>query len=160
MHPSFFLKFGESGQDQKQSGASGIFPEPSLAGPVMAETQDCPENLQGTSSEQLHPGMTFESAGQRAESRMIWPRIPFSRLSAPGSKTTLKRSSFLSIPFCVRSSGQLMGFSDEGNSALYAGLSGSGSALFGLYRSEAHAAAAQQRLAGLQVAQPGLRSKA
>jgi 4-diphosphocytidyl-2-C-methyl-D-erythritol kinase len=40
---------------------------------------------------------------------------------------------------------QLMG-SDLGNSAIYAALSGSGSALFGLYRSEADAKAAQQRV--------------
>jgi 4-diphosphocytidyl-2-C-methyl-D-erythritol kinase len=40
---------------------------------------------------------------------------------------------------------QLMG-SDSGGSAMYAALSGSGSALFGLYRSEAEAKAAQQRV--------------
>ena len=40
---------------------------------------------------------------------------------------------------------QLMG-SDSGSPALYAALSGSGSALFGLYRSEADAQAAQQRV--------------
>ncbi|HEX4577452.1 MAG TPA: 4-(cytidine 5'-diphospho)-2-C-methyl-D-erythritol kinase [Edaphobacter sp.] len=40
---------------------------------------------------------------------------------------------------------QLMG-SDSDNSAIYAALSGSGSALFGLYRSEADAKAAQQRV--------------
>jgi 4-diphosphocytidyl-2-C-methyl-D-erythritol kinase len=40
---------------------------------------------------------------------------------------------------------QLMG-SDSGSPALYAALSGSGSALFGLYRSEADAMAAQQRV--------------
>ena len=36
--------------------------------------------------------------------RTVWPGILFSRLSAPGSKTTLKKSSFLSIPSCVKSS--------------------------------------------------------
>ena len=40
---------------------------------------------------------------------------------------------------------QLMG-SDSDSSAIYAALSGSGSALFGLYRSEADAKAAQQRV--------------
>jgi len=40
---------------------------------------------------------------------------------------------------------QLMG-SDSGSPAIYAALSGSGSALFGLYRSEADAKAAQQRV--------------
>jgi 4-diphosphocytidyl-2-C-methyl-D-erythritol kinase len=36
--------------------------------------------------------------------------------------------------------------SDSGNSALYAALSGSGSALFGLYKSQADAIAAQRRV--------------
>ena len=40
---------------------------------------------------------------------------------------------------------QLMG-SDSDSPAIYAALSGSGSALFGLYRSEADAKAAQQRV--------------
>jgi 4-diphosphocytidyl-2-C-methyl-D-erythritol kinase len=40
---------------------------------------------------------------------------------------------------------QLMG-NDSGSSAIYAALSGSGSALFGLYRSESDAKAAQQRV--------------
>ena len=43
----------------------------------------------------------------------------------------------------------LMG-TDSGAPALYAALSGSGSALFGLYRSEADAEAAQQRVQSLQ----------
>jgi 4-diphosphocytidyl-2-C-methyl-D-erythritol kinase len=50
---------------------------------------------------------------------------------------------------------QLMGTSSghESGQALYAALSGSGSALFGLYRSETDAQAAQQRvqLAGVKV---------
>jgi 4-diphosphocytidyl-2-C-methyl-D-erythritol kinase len=41
---------------------------------------------------------------------------------------------------------ELMGTSDDPNGAVYAALSGSGSALFGLYRSEADARAAQQRV--------------
>jgi 4-diphosphocytidyl-2-C-methyl-D-erythritol kinase len=43
---------------------------------------------------------------------------------------------------------QLMG-TQQGESALYAALSGSGSALFGLYRSIADAIAAQQRVQAL-----------
>jgi 4-diphosphocytidyl-2-C-methyl-D-erythritol kinase len=39
-----------------------------------------------------------------------------------------------------------MGSSSDGNAAVYAALSGSGSALFGLYRNQADANAAQQRL--------------
>ncbi len=81
----------------------------------------------------------------------IWPRIPFSRLSAPGLKTTLKRSSFLSIPPCVITKRQLMGSDSDssGSPAIYAALSGSGSALFGLYRSEAGCK-------GSSTARPGL----
>ena len=82
---------------------------------------------------------------QGSGTRTIWRRIPFSRLSAPGLKTTLKRSSFRTIPPCVQPSVILMG-EDSGEPALYAALSGSGSALFGLYRSEEGARAAQQRV--------------
>ncbi len=74
------------------------------------------------------------------------PRIRFSRLSEPGSKTTLNRSSFLSIPFSVKSSAFLRAAPSTEDAAVYAGLSGSGSALFGLYRTPRAAEAALERL--------------
>jgi 4-diphosphocytidyl-2-C-methyl-D-erythritol kinase len=49
---------------------------------------------------------------------------------------------------------QLMGL-DSGQPAIYAALSGSGSALFGLYPSETAAHAAQQRIRSMQIQYPG-----
>lgn len=52
---------------------------------------------------------------------------------------------------------QLMG-RDSGSPAMYAALSGSGSALFGLYRSEADARAAQQRVQGSGITGSGVKA--
>jgi 4-diphosphocytidyl-2-C-methyl-D-erythritol kinase len=141
--------FGVPDQGKKQSGASGIFPEPSSG-----DDQNSPENLQGTSGEQLHPGtlLTDKRGGfedDLAENTLL-------ALVRTGIENDFETVVFPQDPSLREIKRQLMGFSDDGNAALYAALSGSGSALFGLYRTEAHAHAARLRLAELQVAQPGL----
>jgi len=62
-----------------------------------------------------------------------------------GIENDFEEVAFSQHPFLRDIKRQLMG-SDSGNPAMYAGLSGSGSALFGLYRSEADAIAAQHRV--------------
>jgi 4-diphosphocytidyl-2-C-methyl-D-erythritol kinase len=62
-----------------------------------------------------------------------------------GIENDFEEVAFSQHPFLRDIKRQLMG-SDSGIPALYAGLSGSGSALFGLYKSEADALAAQHRV--------------
>ncbi len=62
-----------------------------------------------------------------------------------GIENDFEEVAFSQHPFLRDIKRQLMG-SDSGNPAMYAGLSGSGSALFGLYKSEADALAAQHRV--------------
>lgn len=66
-----------------------------------------------------------------------------------GIENDFEEVAFSQHPFLRDIKRQLMGSDSAGNGegpALYAALSGSGSALFGLYRSQADAAAAQQRV--------------
>ena len=62
-----------------------------------------------------------------------------------GIENDFEEVAFSQHPFLRDLTRQLMG-SDSGSAALYAALSGSGSALFGLYKSEADALAAQHRV--------------
>ena len=62
-----------------------------------------------------------------------------------GIENDFEEVAFSQHPFLRDIKRQLMG-SDSANPALYAALSGSGSALFGLYKSNADAAAAQHRV--------------
>ena len=62
-----------------------------------------------------------------------------------GIENDFEEVAFSQHPFLRDLKRQLMG-SDSGSAALYAALSGSGSALFGLYKSEADALAAQHRV--------------
>jgi len=62
-----------------------------------------------------------------------------------GLQNNFEEVVFPQYPSLRETKRQLMG-SDSGSPALYAALSGSGSALFGLYRSIADARAAQQRV--------------
>ncbi len=148
--------FGVVDQD-KQSGSSGIFPEPSSAtSPEGENKQSSPENLQGTSSEQLHSQLIESETGKRGGFEDDLAENSLLALVRTGIENDFETVVFPQYPSLREIKRQLMGFSDDGNAALYAALSGSGSALFGLYRSEADAHAAQQRLAQLRTAEPGL----
>ena len=105
-----------------------------------------PENLHGRPGEQLHPTNTAlalsvdESgiANDLAENTLL-------ALVRTGIENDFESVVFLQHPFLREIKRQLTGFNAE-SAAVYAGLSGSGSALFGLYRAKADAQAAQQRL--------------
>jgi 4-diphosphocytidyl-2-C-methyl-D-erythritol kinase len=128
----------------EQSGASGIFPEPSLAiASADAAKQDSPAKLQGSSREQHHASSKLEPGSgieiDLAENSLL-------ALVRTGIENDFETVVFPQYPSLREIKRHLTGSLDEGNSAIYAALSGSGSALFGLYRSQAHAEAAQQRL--------------
>lgn len=90
--------------------------------------------------ETLSRGGSDSTAGDLAEETLL-------ALVRTGIENDFEEVAFSMHPFLRDIKRQLMG-SDSGQPALYAALSGSGSALFGLYRTEADAAAAQQRVQG------------
>ncbi|ADW67390.1 4-diphosphocytidyl-2C-methyl-D-erythritol kinase [Granulicella tundricola MP5ACTX9] len=131
--------FGYQGEmESNQSGASGIFPEPSLS-----VASGSPEKLQGTPDEQLHRSPeTTDRSGIKidlAENSLL-------ALVRTGIENDFETVVFPQYPSLREIKRHLMGPSEQENSAIIAALSGSGSALFGLYRSKSHAEAAQQRL--------------
>jgi 4-diphosphocytidyl-2-C-methyl-D-erythritol kinase len=71
---------------------------------------------------------------------------PLLALVRTGIENDFEQVVFPQYPLLREIKHELMGTSDDPNGAVYAALSGSGSALFGLYRSEADARAAQQRV--------------
>jgi 4-diphosphocytidyl-2-C-methyl-D-erythritol kinase len=116
--------------------------------------QDTPEKQQGLSREQRHTGL-FE----QDESLLDQDESGFEDDLAASSLLALVRTGmendfetvvFPQYPLLREIKRHLMGSAGTGNgpegNAVYAALSGSGSALFGLYRSPADAGAAQQRL--------------
>jgi 4-diphosphocytidyl-2-C-methyl-D-erythritol kinase len=126
---------------QGKRGASGIFPDPSLA------LQDTPEKQQGLSREQHHASLKADESGienDLAENSLL-------ALVRTGIENDFETVVFPQYPLLREIKRQLMGspqaagLSGEGP-AIYAALSGSGSALFGLYRTQTDASAAQQRL--------------
>jgi 4-diphosphocytidyl-2-C-methyl-D-erythritol kinase len=121
--------------EHSKSGASGIFPEPSLA-----FEPDSPEKLQRLSREQLHTSLQKDTSGfeiDLAENSLL-------ALVRTGIENDFETVVFPQYPLLREIKRHLMGTQE--NSAVYAALSGSGSALFGLYRSIPDAHAAQQRL--------------
>src|ERR1700683_1387894 len=74
------------------------------------------------------------------------PRIRFSRLSEPGSKTTSNRSSFLSIPFSVKSSAFLWAAPARRTRLSLPASPGPGEPFLGLYPPLGAAQAAFERL--------------
>ena len=125
------------GQSNEKHGASGIFPVPSHA------LHDSPEKLHGLSREQHHtPSETQGTSGfedDLAENSLL-------ALVRTGIGNDFETVVFLQYPLLREIKRHLMGSSEAENRAVYAALSGSGSALFGLYRCQADANAAQQRL--------------
>ena len=129
--------FSSRGHDSG-SGASGISSAPSSA----ATRPNSPEKLHGLSREQHHTLYETQStSGNRsdlAESLLA--------LVHAGIENDFETVVFLQYPLLREIKQQLLGTLGSPNAAVYAALSGSGSALFGLYRCQADATAAQQRL--------------
>jgi 4-diphosphocytidyl-2-C-methyl-D-erythritol kinase len=127
------------------SGASGILPDLSSANRL-----NRPEKQQGLAREQHHTSPTsleplvLES---QATSRFEIDLAENSLLALvrTGIENDFETVVFPQYPSLRDIKRQLMGSQHE-NSAVYAALSGSGSALFGLYRSQTDAIAAQQSL--------------
>ena len=127
------------------SGASGIFPDPSSADPIQ---QNIPEKQQELSGEQLHPRLSEGESGiedELAENTLL-------ALVRARIENDFETVVFLQYTHLREIKRHLMGSLEAESSALIAALSGSGSALFGLYRSKPDACAAHQRLqqAGVQ----------
>lgn len=125
------------------SGASGILPDPVVVSSTR-KMQTSPENLQVPSRENLHPGLDLQGRGgfenDLAENSLL-------ALVRTGIENDFETVVFPQYPLLREIKRHLMGSSRESaESAIYAALSGSGSALFGLYRDQAGAKAAQQRL--------------
>ena len=125
-----------------RSGASGILPEPSPTSEL-----DSPEKLHGLSRQQH--GITSGFEIDLAENSLL-------ALVRTGIENDFEIVVFPQNPLLREIKRHLMG--DQENSAIYAALSGSGSALFGLYRSFADAQAAQQRVEGLRLQQYGVKA--
>ena len=125
----------------RKSGTSGIFPEPNSA-KASSLKQDTPENLQGLSREQLHdiPSRGKESGIEEdlAENTLL-------ALVRTGIENDFETVVFAQNPSLRTIKRHLEGAPESTNAAVYAALSGSGSALFGLYRTATDAALAQQR---------------
>ncbi len=115
--------------------------------PGFSAKESSPENQQGAFCEQLHtsPEAREDKGGSRddlAETLLALVRT--------GIENDFEKVVFPQYPALQAIKRTMMGDSDRNpdkeSSAVYAALSGSGSAVFGLFRSEVHAQAAQQRL--------------
>lgn len=125
---------------QGKRGASGIFPDPSAA------SQHNPEKQQGLSREQRHSSLfSFEKPDESgieddlAENSLL-------ALVRTGIENDFETVVFPQYPLLREIKRQLMGTPPAEGSAVMAALSGSGSALFGLYRTQTDASVAQRRL--------------
>jgi 4-diphosphocytidyl-2-C-methyl-D-erythritol kinase len=138
---------------RSRSGASGILPDPSSEQSLQQQggsLQNNPEKLQGLSREQRHTSLVRDTKNNHrtqdesgiendlAENSLL-------ALVRTGIENDFETVVFPQYPLLREIKRQLMGTATEGP-AIYAALSGSGSALFGLYRSHADAVDAQQRL--------------
>jgi len=121
---------------QGKRGASGIFPDPSPA------PQDTPEKQQGLSREQRHASLKADESGiedDLAENSLL-------ALVRTGIENDFETVVFPQYPLLREIKRQLMGSPQAEGAAVHAALSGSGSALFGLYRTQTDASASQLRL--------------
>ena len=128
-----------------KSGASGIVPASDSAASSFTPLQNNPENLQGLPREQLH-GRPLRTQEDRREREDDLAENSLLALVRTGIENDFESVVFAQYPSLREIKRHLMGVSGQPGSAVYAALSGSGSALFGLYRSAGDAAAAQQRL--------------
>ena len=135
---------GLRNQDKSKSGASGIFPHHGYS-------DSHPEKQQAFLREQLHGSPQAEDKSgleiDLAENSLL-------ALVRTGIENDFETVVFPQYPLLREIKRHLMGTSAAGKPlsgssagpAVYAALSGSGSALFGLYRNQADATAAQHRL--------------
>ena len=134
---------------EQQYSASGIFPHSGHQ--AASQPNDRPENLQGSPREQLH-GASYVEGRVEAENDLAGNSLL--ALVRTGIENDFETVVFPQYPPLREIKRHLMGTprlsgeakGSEPGSAVYAALSGSGSALFGLYRSDESAKAAQQRL--------------
>ena len=124
-------------RDGKQD-PSNIYSEPSSADIA----QSSPEKPHGLSREQFH---TLPEIKSRDGSRN-GPAESLLALVQAKIENDFETVVFVQYPLLHEIKRQLAGSPEVDNAAVYAALSGSGSALFGLYRCQADASAAQQRL--------------
>jgi 4-diphosphocytidyl-2-C-methyl-D-erythritol kinase len=148
-------------ETNSKSGASGIFPDP---GSVF-QSQSRPEKLHGLPREQLHGSLNVgNNAPDTSGLEMDLAENSLLALVRTGSENQLAGTQlendfetvvFPQYPLLRDIKRHLMGSPQSetgstgvsaGNPAIYAALSGSGSALFGLYRTQTDATEAQQRL--------------
>ncbi len=133
----------QSGDDQA-FGTSGIIPDPSSV-PGVSSAQNSPENLQRPPGKQRYPTFSKERSG--VEEDFVENSLLAMVHADSGSEleNDFERVVFPQYPALREIKQQLLGSTTE-HPALYAALSGSGSALFGLYGDQDGAIAAQRRL--------------
>jgi 4-diphosphocytidyl-2-C-methyl-D-erythritol kinase len=128
------------GSENSGSGASGFLPDLSSA-----ERLDHPEKQQGLAREQHHTSPVSSKNPDKSRFENDHAENSLLALVRTGIENDFESVVFSQVPLLRDIKRQLMGSQCE-NAAVYAALSGSGSALFGLYRSQSDAAAAQQRV--------------
>lgn len=132
--------FGLAGSEAQSEGNKPVFPDPDSGRSSTNPTQNSPANMHGLSCEQPHQPLEGKSGMSKTSSETL------PALIAQGIENDFEKVVFLQYPLLAELKQQLLGPADAPERALYASLSGSGSALFGLYRSQGDATAAQQRL--------------
>ncbi len=127
----------------QESGASGIFLDSDSA----TVLQNSPEKLQGLPHEQLHGrSLSGLPPEDRSEGKDDLAGNSLLALVRTGIENDFETVVFPQYPSLREIKRQLMGTPGEPGAAIYAALSGSGSALFGLYGSDGEADVAQRRL--------------
>jgi 4-diphosphocytidyl-2-C-methyl-D-erythritol kinase len=132
-------------ETNSKSGASGIFPDPGSE----FQSQSRPEKLHGLPREQLHGSLNVgDNAPDTSGLESDLAENSLLALVRTGIENDFETVVFPQYPLLRDIKRLLMGSSatETGSSAVYAALSGSGSALFGLYRTQTDATEAQQRL--------------
>jgi 4-diphosphocytidyl-2-C-methyl-D-erythritol kinase len=144
-----------NGQDPTPAPQALSSTAPTSSEPTRSGSTDDPAKLRGLSREELHAHSESDGiAGESGSSNGVHPDSLL-ELVRNGIENDFETVVFAQYPSLSEIKRLLIGDSNQGSTgsiagiaqrALYAALSGSGSALFGLYRSQADATAAQQRL--------------